>query len=64
MTCLVGKGQAVDVVYLDLRKILDTVTFSILLKSLPACSPKPGEKKKKKETLKKIGRLVACVVLS
>lgn len=34
MTCLVNKGKAVDIVYLDFRKAFDTDSHSILMEKL------------------------------
>jgi len=36
VTCLVGEGKAVDVVYLDFSRSCDTVPHSILLEKLAA----------------------------
>jgi len=37
VTCLVDEGKAVDVVYLEFSKALDTVCYSIFLEKLVAC---------------------------
>jgi len=36
VTCLVNEGKAVDIIYLDFSKALDTVPHSILLQKLAA----------------------------
>ena len=37
VTKLVAEGKTVDVVYIDFRKALNTISYSILLEKLVAC---------------------------